>query len=241
MNIASYGLERFTAIDDDWNPRYGLALLLVAATFVCLSALPSTAWAIVATLLLQAATLIVILRTSRARPAVLRVAYAGVLLAIASGIALLLIADVGSAPSATGTPVGGTFLITALLVLLSPPVIMVGMWRDLRVRQAVTVQALYGALCIYLLIGIFFALLYGAVAVVDGAAFFTDGTDGDGRIRTYFSFVTLTTLGYGDFAPAGALGRTAATVEALIGQIYLVTIIGVLVGRLGQGLRRKEG
>jgi len=235
MKLASFS-DRLSS-DDDWRPRYGVVLLLISATFVCLSTLPSTAWALSITLLLQGVTLVVTLRTSRARPAVLRVAYIVTFVAVVGGLALLFAAEGGQAPTGVRN---GTFLITAALVSLSVPVIVAGIWRDLRVQRAVSLQVLLGAVCIYLLVGLFFTIAYGAVANIDGAAFFTDGTDGDSRIRTYFSFVTLTTLGYGDFAPAEPIGRTLATVEALIGQIYLVTIIGVVVGKLGQGPGRRD-
>ena len=48
----------------------------------------------------------------------------------------------------------------------------------------------------------------------------------------YFSFVTLTTVGYGDYAPLDDIARTLANMEALFGQLYLVTVIGVLVSRI---------
>ncbi len=67
------------------------------------------------------------------------------------------------------------------------------------------------------------------VRAVTGAA---QGTDGTRSLRLYFSFVTLATLGYGDYTPAGSLGRTLAVVEALFGQLYLVTVIAVLVSRM---------
>ena len=50
--------------------------------------------------------------------------------------------------------------------------------------------------------------------------------------RVYFSYVTLATLGYGDYTPAGDLGHTMAVVEALTGQLYLVTVVALLVSRL---------
>jgi hypothetical protein len=50
----------------------------------------------------------------------------------------------------------------------------------------------------------------------------------------YFSFVTQTTVGYGDFTAAGGFGRALAVVEALIGQLYLVTVIALLVSNLGR-------
>ena len=73
--------------------------------------------------------------------------------------------------------------------------------------------------------------MYGAVASIGSEPFFTDGTDGDSQIRIYFSFVTLTTLGYGDFASALSIGRTLANIEALLGQIYLASPPGLAPGR----------
>jgi hypothetical protein len=82
------------------------------------------------------------------------------------------------------------------------------------------------------LIGILFVYLYGVLAVLGSGDFFAQGTDGTRSLRLYFSFVTLATLGYGDYTAAGELGRTLAVVEALLGQLYLVTVIAVLVSRI---------
>ena len=98
------------------------------------------------------------------------------------------------------------------------------------------VQTVTGAICIYVLIGLLFVFLYGVLAVLGSGNFFAQGTDGTRSLRLYFSFVTLSTLGYGDYTAAGELGRTLAIVEALLGQLYLVTVIAVLVSRM----RRKE-
>jgi hypothetical protein len=65
--------------------------------------------------------------------------------------------------------------------------------------------------------------------------FFAQDTDGTTAIRQYFSFVTLTTVGYGDYSPASNLGHTLSNAEALVGQLYLVTVVAVLVGRLTRG------
>lgn len=227
-----------TGDDEDWSPRYGVVLALIFASFVFLSAAPTTNWAILASVALQAVTLIVTLHTSRARPLVMRLGVLGALLALVAAISLLVVTDPTSPESSARS---GSFAITALIVLFTPPVITLGVLRDIRFRGAVTGQAVFGAISVYLLIGIFFSGAYGAVASVGAEPFFADGTDGDNQSRLYFSFVTLTTLGYGDFAPAVTLGRTFAMVEALLGQIYLVTIIAVLVGNLGRGVLRREG
>jgi hypothetical protein len=74
--------------------------------------------------------------------------------------------------------------------------------------------------------------VYGAVATLGDGSFFLQGTDGTRALRTYFSYVTLATLGYGDYTPAGNLGHALAVVEALLGQLYLVTVVALLVARL---------
>ena len=77
-----------------------------------------------------------------------------------------------------------------------------------------------------------FVFLYGLNAAIASSDFFAQGTDGTRSLRLYFSFVTLATLGYGDYTPGHELGRTLAVVEALFGQLYLVTVIAVLVSRM---------
>jgi hypothetical protein len=62
------------------------------------------------------------------------------------------------------------------------------------------------------------------------AAYFADGTDGTESQRAYYSLTVLTTTGFGDFTAAQPLGRALAVLEMLVGQLYLVTVIGLLVG-----------
>jgi hypothetical protein len=83
-----------------------------------------------------------------------------------------------------------------------------------------------------------FLSLYGVMAVVGHGPFFAQGTDGTRAIRLYFSYVTLATLGYGDYTPAGNAGHTFAVLEALVGQIFLVTVVAVVVTRLSGRFRR---
>ena len=71
------------------------------------------------------------------------------------------------------------------------------------------VKAVTGAVCVYVLIGLLFVFLYGVIAVVSSGDFFAQGTDGTRSLRLYFSFVTLATLGYGDYTP-GARARPHA-------------------------------
>ena len=94
------------------------------------------------------------------------------------------------------------------------------------------------AICVYMLFGLMFMFVYGVLASVGDAPFFAQGTDGTRSLRLYFSFVTLATLGYGDYTPAGNLGHALAVLEALIGQLYLVTVVAVIVTRLGRPVQR---
>ena len=128
--------------------------------------------------------------------------------------------------------IGFTRLANGMLVALAPPAVVVGLVRGLRRRQAVTIEAVLGALCLYFLAGLFFAFLYGAVNALGGSPFFATGGSSTSARNVYFSFTTLTTVGYGDFTARSNLGHTLTNLEMLIGQIYLVTVVSVIVGNL---------
>ena len=84
----------------------------------------------------------------------------------------------------------------------------------------------------------FFSFLYGVIGAVDPDSLFVQLHDSDREDQLYFSFVTLCTVGYGDLTPAGGLARAFAVAEMLIGQIYLVTIVSLIVSNLGAVRRR---
>ena len=91
-----------------------------------------------------------------------------------------------------------------------------------------------GVLCVYLLIGSAFAFAYGIISALDDGNFFAQQHGGTISDFLYFSFVTQTTTGYGDLTAADDLGRSLAITEALTGQIYLVTVVALIVGNLGR-------
>jgi hypothetical protein len=80
-----------------------------------------------------------------------------------------------------------------------------------------------------------FAAGYAAAQHLGESVFFAGHQPADTQTFQYFSFTTLTTVGYGDFTAASNLGHTLSNAEALIGQIYLVTIVSLIVGNLGLG------
>jgi uncharacterized MnhB-related membrane protein len=82
------------------------------------------------------------------------------------------------------------------------------------------------------LLGFLFAFLYAAIDANGSAPFFVQTDAPTIQTFLYYSFVTQTTVGYGDYTAAASLGRTLSTTQALLGQIYLVTVIAVVVSRM---------
>lgn len=112
--------------------------------------------------------------------------------------------------------------------------------RDIMGTSRTTSERIFGALCAYILIGVMFALLYAHLEFRDpGAAAFTVSNTaviesaateaGLLPLFIYYSFVTLTTLGYGDITPVSEAARTLAWMEALLGQLYLAVMVAGFV------------
>jgi Ion channel len=112
------------------------------------------------------------------------------------------------------------------LILLVTAVLIIG---RVLARPTVTVQSIFGALSAYMILGLMFAALYAAIQHLGGGGFFAQGQPADTQTFQYFSFTTLTTLGYGDFTAAGSGGRAIAVLEALTGQVFLATLVARLV------------
>ncbi len=100
--------------------------------------------------------------------------------------------------------------------------------------EEVTAEVIYGAICVYMLLGLIWGMFYfGLESFQPGSVQINPGsspTEGLVSHCVYFSYVTLTTLGYGDFSPLSAGARALAMVEALTGQLYLAVLIARLVG-----------
>ena len=100
----------------------------------------------------------------------------------------------------------------------------------------VTLDRIYGAICAYLLLGYAWTFAYSVIEELQPGSFASSGSpipdDLVGRVMQlrYFSFVTLATVGYGDIVPHTPAARTMALLEAMLGQFYLVALVGRLVG-----------
>jgi Ion channel len=204
---------------------YGLLLGLILISLVFQLSAPDARGARFVLVGLQALTLMLALWTSRAKDQEVRLAGYAAVVAVAAAIALVVTND-------DNVSKGGLLIVGMFMVLLAPVAIAHGVYRSIGQAGGVTLQAAFGVLCIYLLLGMLFGFAYGVVAVVQDSALFTDGTDGNLQDHLYFSFTTLTTTGYGDLSPAGDLARALAILEALTGQLYLVTVVAVIVSNL---------
>ena len=157
---------------------------------------------------------------------------------LAAVLALLVLALSTVRATVGGIGAGAAALMNAALVSLGPPAVALGIIRDLRESGQVRLTAVMGVLSLYLLIGMFFAFVYAALDDLAGP-FFASGVDATTSDCLYFSFTTLTTVGYGDFVARSDLGHTLAVIEALIGQIYLVTVVSLIVSNLGRPARTR--
>jgi hypothetical protein len=203
--------------------RYGivLALTILAVLFSILA--PNTPVGRALAVLLQCATLLAVIVTSR-ESAARRVS--AVLAAVA--VVALAVAAGDSSVSGWVGPAGGAAAVAGVLVVLTRGVVrLIG-------ERGVTVQAVAGALTTYLLIGLEFALVIRVLVGVVSHQYFDQISNATATQsqEIYFSFTTLTTTGYGDLTPSLNAGRALSVLEMLTGQIYLVTVIGLLVGNM---------
>jgi voltage-gated potassium channel Kch len=203
---------------------YGVVLALVLGSVSFQVAAPDSDWARLVSIGLGAATLVTAVWAARAQRTVARAAAAAAVLLALLALAVLVVK--GDFPEATAG------LVNGLLIAFAPAVIALGLVRDIRAEGTVTERTLSGVLAIYLLLGMFFALLSGAAAAIDDGPYFSGEPDSDRADFLYFSYVTLSTTGYGDLSPLTDVGRMLAVIEALIGQIYLVTVVAMIVANL---------
>lgn len=111
--------------------------------------------------------------------------------------------------------------------------------KDIFSSTKVDGDTLCGSICVYLLIGVLGGLIFALIEVIQPGSFWIDpsvaphnleGSETDPGFMMYFSFVVLTTVGFGDILPASEAARSAAVLIAVVGQITLVVLISGLVG-----------
>jgi hypothetical protein len=218
-------VERYLQRRDD----YGLCLVLIVATIMSLAAAGDSGAGRALAVMLSGATFIAVLVASGARPRFIRLAALVVVVGVAGAVAAVfgLTGDLGD--SAAG-------IVGVALATVAPLVIL----RRIIRSPIITFRLVLGALCIYLAIGLAYTYLYPLLAYSSGQPFFVQTDAPLLADYLYFSYTTLTTVGYGDFTAASALNRMVAISEALVGQLYLVSAVALLVGNIGRRLRPED-
>jgi len=193
-------------------------LVLLLANFFLLELIDDPRWGALGSTLLAAVALVVAISDPDAGTTITR-RHA---LSIAACVVLApVVLFVNSA-----SVIGLTYLLP--VVLLVTATLPVTISRTLKHRR-ITHETVLGALCAYVLVGLFFAFVYLAVDELrDGPFFVQEGPHAQSEF-VYFSFVALTTLGFGDLSPAVGLPQALTVLEALTGQIFLVTLVARLV------------
>jgi Ion channel len=198
---------------------YACLLLLLLANFFLLELVNDLRWGAIGSTLLGALALLVAISDPEAGVhSITRRQWALVAGCVALA-PLVLITDAASA-------VALAYLLPASLLVGATLPVTIN--RVLHHRR-VTYETVLGALCAYVLIGLLFAFVYIAVDEFRDAPFFVQPGPHDQGEFLYFSFVALTTLGFGDLSPSEGLPQALTVIEALIGSIFLVTLVARLV------------
>jgi hypothetical protein len=112
--------------------------------------------------------------------------------------------------------------------------------RRAKERLMIDRDTVLAVMAVYLLIGMAYTYLFGLIGSASSTPFFSgDHGTVDPADFIYYSFVTLSTVGYGDFTAATRAGRLVSVSEAIIGQLYLVSVVGLVVGNFGR--QREDG
>lgn len=214
----------------DPSHSYGLVLLMVLLVVFLTIALPDTELGRFVLVVVDAATLLVAVWTANARTRAREVA------AIIAGVAVL------AAAAAVVIPGDATAILRALtlvLVAALPLVLARGVAHAVR-TNGVTLNAVSGVLTLYLMLALMFGVLYALCNDIGTVGFFA-GKPEDTVVPgdfVYFAVTTQTTVGFGDFVPGTDVGRAFASSQAVIGQMYLVTVVAVVISNLGRGPRQ---
>ena len=215
--------RRLAQIRDAHRYAGVLGLVIIVFTFSALA--PDSPWTLSVIVVLQAMMLALAMWTG-GRATAYRIEYLVIGVSVIVGVG-------GEVWEESRSVSGGVSLYSAALTLMTIVVIALGVSR----QESVNSQSVTGAIGIYLLIGMFFVYVYGASNYLSQSAFFVQTASASRPLFQYFSYVTLATVGYGDYTAAHQLGRMLAIVEALLGQLYLVTVLAILVSQLGRPRR----
>jgi hypothetical protein len=203
---------------------YGLVLACLVGFYFVTAAAGDNRYGRMVALILLAVTTWLALRASRIERRVPRYGLVLIGLATLAGVVFGLSGNGDLAKLVTVT-------LNAVLIIVAPVAII----RRLLTHRVVDVETFFGAVCVYLMIAMFFASSDTLIGLATGEPFFAQNPPAvTSTDYLYFSLVTITTTGYGDLTAAGQVGRLMAMSEAVLGQLYLITVVAMVVQNLGQ-------
>ena len=209
--------------------RYGVVLVLILGSMFAIAALEDGPVERALSIAILGGTLLFALWTSRASGRTFRIALIGA--------TVLFVASLIVATDSSKVAKEAFAVIVGILVLA----VLAAIIRRMATHLTVSGSTVLAGLCIYLLIGLLFATIFGFIASLGEGRMFVQNATPESIDTLYFSLITMTTVGYGDLTPAGDVPKMLAASEALIGQMYLVTAVALLVGNLGRTRRRRGG
>jgi hypothetical protein len=198
--------------------RYGALLILLIVGYL-LSAFFHGRWIEALQVVLFTVAMLLALRSSTVSRRAVRL----LLIVAVVGVPVMFTLSLSTATGEIGTGIANIW--TGLVLLIASVMIV---YRVLSFGT-VTLQSIFGAFSAYLVIGLMFASFFAAIYHLSGDQFFAAGEKATTQTFQYFSFTTLTTLGYGDYTAAYSSGQAVAVLEALTGQIFLATLVARLV------------
>jgi hypothetical protein len=222
--LLGHGFQRSPRFADS----FGLVLVLLIVSYFVSALAGDHPYGRIVMLLVLATTTWLALRASQVERRLLRLAVALIPLATLAGIVLVLAGNDATAKDVSG-------VLVCLLVVVAPVAIV----KRLATHPVINLNTFYGAVCVYLLIAMFFATAFFLISQIAHQPFFAQLHDARSIDYLYFSFTTITTVGYGDLTAAGGVGRMTAVLEAVFGQLYLITVVALVVQNLGQERREK--
>lgn len=208
-----------------------IAPLISFAAFICIAIGNKSIITALIALLLQSILFQIAVVAHIKRPRIRRIAY------ITSPMIVVAILVIAGLLAQWIDVDAGRFVATAFSAALTLGVI-IRIFSRVATAPIINGRVVVNAVTVYLMLGLFFAYVFMALGAAAGEKFFTQGPDQPTSVFLYFSYITLATVGYGDFTPAHTIGRFAAVAEGLMGQLYLVTVLALIVSNLG---RKRDG
>ena len=220
----------------DWHrdpvDRFGIVLVFVVITIVVSAVVEiGDSWrsGLVVTAS-SGAALVAATRAVGLRPGWRRAALTAVLLVLAANVLLALLEAVGVEVSTRVESVG---LVWLLLVLVVPVLVI----RRILSHRVVAMATVMGAVSAYLQIAVAYSVLFRFLDAWSSTPFF--GVEEPSTAYMYVSLTTIATLGLGDLAPVGEVPRLVLASEAVLGQVFLVTVVALVVSRFAESHRRE--